>query len=118
MPPRRTTRKTLGQAHSLRQKPTEPEAKLWLHLRTLRGEGIHFRRQHAIGKYVADFCAPRQHLIVELDGSQHLKQAGHVEARTAYVRLRGYRVLRFGDGAVMNDPDGVMRAILAVLRVK
>ena len=43
-------------------------------LRTLREQGVHFRRQHAIGPYVTDFCAPGQHLVIKLDGSQHLDQ--------------------------------------------
>lgn len=64
MPARRTTAKTLGQARHLRLNTTEAEAKLWSFLRILRKDGIHFRRQPAIGTYVADFCAPREHLVV------------------------------------------------------
>ena len=29
---------------------------------------------HAIGNYIVDFCSIKAKLIIELDGSQHLKQ--------------------------------------------
>lgn len=64
----------MRRAGELRINPTPAEAKLWSHLRAHRLNGVGFRRQHAIGNYIADFCAPGKMLIVELDGSQHLEQ--------------------------------------------
>ena len=90
---------------------TPAEAKLWTYLRTLREQGVHFRRQHAIGAYVTDFCAPGQHLVIELDGSQHLDQEERDNERTAYLRTRGYRVIRFWNDQVITNMDEVMRAI-------
>ena len=81
----------------------------------MREDGIHFRRQHALGNYITDFCAPRRKLIVELDGSQHLDQKEYDKARTKYLELRGYRVLRFWNHDVMNHMDAVLTVIWNVL---
>ena len=72
------------------------EAKLWPYLRTLREDGIHFRRQHAIRSYITDFCDTRRKLVIELDGSQHLDQEEYDSERTAYFESKGFHVLRFG----------------------
>ncbi len=51
-------------ARQMRFALTPSEAALWEVLR--RGQlGVKFRRQVAIGRYIADFCAPRDRLIVE-----------------------------------------------------
>jgi very-short-patch-repair endonuclease len=61
-----------ARARALRHRQTEPEKKLWWHLRhRVRVEGTHFRRQVPIGSYVADFCCLKAKLIVEVDGNQH-----------------------------------------------
>ena len=77
----------------------------------MREDGIHFRRQHAIGNYIVDFCAPRRKLIIELDGSQHLDQQEYDAERTKYLELRGYQVLRFWNHEVMNHIDEVLNVI-------
>jgi len=73
--------------------------------------GIYFRRQHAIGKYVTDFCALKAKLIIELDGSQHIEQDEYDEERTRYLEAQGYKVIRFWNSQVMNDIEGVINAI-------
>lgn len=90
---------------------TPAEIKLWSRLRNHQLDGVKFRRQHAIGKYIVDFCAPRQHLIIELDGSQHLEQEEYDSMRTEYLSLLGYRVIRFDNREVMTDIDRVLQAI-------
>ena len=113
--PPRSNPKILHRAGELRHVPTPAEQKLWAHLRTLREDGINFRRQHAIGQYITDFCSPRRKLIIELDGGQHIEQAGYDEERTGYLELQGYKVICFWNNEVMNDIVGVMRAILSAL---
>jgi len=68
MSEKRSTPKIMRRAGELRLNLTPAEAKLWSRLRAHRLNGVGFRRQHAIGKYITDFCAPRSMLIVELDG--------------------------------------------------
>ncbi len=62
-----------------------------------------------------DFCAPRRKLIIELDGSQHLEQEEYDEERTAYLESQGYKVIRFWNKQVMDDMEGVMKAVICAL---
>ena len=73
--------------------------------------GYHFRRQHAIGPYIADFAAPRRKLIIEVDGSPHGEQKEYDAERTAFFKSKNYRVLRFWDLEVMIKIDDVMAVI-------
>ena len=111
MPPKTTTPKIMYRAGKLRQNQTEAEAKLWSRLRGHQVAGVQFRRQHPIGNYIVDFCAPRRKLIVEVDGSQHIEHAEYDSERTKYFQSLGYRVLRFWNNEVMDDIDTVMSMI-------
>jgi very-short-patch-repair endonuclease len=108
---KRTTPKVFGHAKQLRRNQTEAEAKLWSRLRNHQLKSIGFRRQHAIGNYVVDFCAPRQKLIIELDGSQHLEQEEYDVERTTFLESKGYCVLRFWNDQVIKDIDSVLLKI-------
>jgi very-short-patch-repair endonuclease len=55
-------------ARQLRKTMTPQEVKLWVHLRSWKSRGYHFRRQAPREKYIVDFVCLRKHLIVELDG--------------------------------------------------
>ena len=118
MPPIQTKNKTQANARQLRRDQTLAETKLWLALRSHQLENIHFRRQHPIGNFIVDFCAPRAKLIIELDGSQHLEQREYDAERTEFLESRGYRVLRFWNNEVTSNLDGVIIMILDALGVK
>ncbi|MEW6029539.1 MAG: endonuclease domain-containing protein [Chloroflexota bacterium] len=111
MPPGKSTPKILHQARELRKETTPAEKKLWACLRPMRKDGVRFRRQHAIGMYIADFCAPRRKLIIELDGSQHLEQEEYDKERTNFLESQGYKVIRFWNKDVMNNIEGVILSI-------
>jgi very-short-patch-repair endonuclease len=113
---KRTTTRIFGRAKGLSRKLSPPEARLWAHLRAHRMGDVHFRKQHAIGNYIVDFCAPRKKLIVELDGSQHVEQEGHDNERTAFLKSKGYTVLRFWNNDVMGDIDQVLKVIWDALK--
>ena len=106
----------MHRAGELRGEQTPAEAKLWAYLRTLRAKGVHFRRQQAIGPYITDFCAPRQKLVIELDGSQHLDQEAYDAERTAFLESKGCHLLRFWNADVMNNINGVMAVVLEELK--
>ncbi len=111
MPLRKSKPITYHRARNFRRIPTLAEAKLWSYLRTHQLHNIHFRRQHPIGKYVVDFCAPRQKLIIELDGSQHLNNQEYDAERNLFLTVRGYTVLRFWNSDITNNMDGVILTI-------
>lgn len=108
---KRTTPKVFAHAKELRREMTPVEVKLWARLRAHRMSGVHFRSQHAIGNYVVDFCAPRKKLVIEVDGSQHLEQGEYDAERTAFLKSRGYTVLRFWNNDVVNNMDAVLEVI-------
>lgn len=109
---RRTNIQIFKNSSKLRHNQTEVEAKLWQVLRAHQMSDVHFRRQHAIGPYIADFCSPKHKLIIELDGSQHLEQQGYDAERTVFLEAKGYRVLRFWNNDVLDNLDGVLQTIL------
>ena len=111
MPAKRSNPKTMHRAGELRKEPTPAERKLWSYLRGNKLNGVSFRRQHAIGNYVPDFVSIKRKIIIELDGSQHLEQAEHDIERSQYFESLGYKVIRFWNNWVMNDIEGVIRAI-------
>src|SRR3954447_7823268 len=96
-------------ARRLRRDMTDAERKLWAKLRNRQLEGVKFRRQHPLGKYVLDFYAEDHRLVVELDGSQHTPE-GDAE-RTAWLVAQGCRVLRFWNHEAMRQFDDVMEMI-------
>jgi very-short-patch-repair endonuclease len=112
---KRTTPKTFGHAKQLHRNMTPAEVKLWARLRAHRLNGIHFRNQHAIGRYVVDFCAPRKKLIIEMDGSQHLEQEQYDEERTEYLETQRYKVIRFWNNDVINNIESVILSIQQAL---
>jgi len=115
MPPKQATPKMQRRACELRKETTPAEAKLWRALRAHQVDNIHFRRQHAIGNYIVDFCSPRKKLIIELDGGHHLEQEAYDQERTEFLQSKGYRVLRFWNDDVLKDLNGVMQVILEML---
>ena len=106
-----STPKIKHRAAELRHNLTPAEAKLWSRLRAHQLNGVGFRRQHAIGNYIADFCAPSQKLIVEVDGGQHLEQEEYDTERTAFLESKGYRVLRFWNNEVLHEIESVLLMI-------
>ena len=111
MPAKRSNPKTMHRAGELRKELTPAERKLWAYLRGDKLNGVNFRRQHAIGNYIVDFVSIKNKLIIVLDGSQHLEQKEYDVERTIYLESQGYRVIRFWNHDVMNDIEGVIRAI-------
>jgi very-short-patch-repair endonuclease len=105
-------------AKTLRRQMTEPEKRLWWHLRhRLPVARSHFRRQVAIGPYIVDFCCFSARLVVEVDGGQHGfdDAIAHDARRTAYLQTHGFRVLRFWNHEVMRGIDIVLETIFAAL---
>ena len=99
------------------RKPMTPaEDKLW---QELKGNklGIHFRRQHVIGMYIADFVSLKNHLVIEVDGEYHQTSEQQLvdQYRTDYLKGKGYRVIRFTNHQVLTDMESVMSIIIKSL---
>ena len=98
-------------ARHLRGNLTDAETRLWFHLRRHQLGGFRFRRQYPAGPYVADFVWVEAHLIVELDGSQHLASAADA-VRDGWFVAQGFRILRFWNDDVLLRTDEVLAKIL------
>lgn len=103
-----------ARARELRQAETPAEQLLWQELRDRR-LGVKFRRQHPIGRFIADFCCLERRIVVEVDGAVHTDQAEYDMARTACLEEAGYIVLRFGNEQVLHDRAAVLVRLRQVL---
>ena len=96
-------------ARSLRREMTDAERALGRRIRQ-RQTGHRFRRQHPIGPYIADFACIERRLVIEVDGGQHGSASD--DRREAFLRNRGYVVVRFWNTEVLQNMDGVWQVLL------
>jgi very-short-patch-repair endonuclease len=102
----------------MRREPTLAEEKLWERLRDRQLLGLKFRRQVEIDGYIADFCCRELRLVVELDGKVHetQEQAAHDANRDAYLKTRGYVILRLPNEEVLLSSRSVQEKIAHTAR--
>lgn len=110
------TRRLVRYARNLRVNQTDAEMRIWSHLRNRGLGGARFRRQITIDPYIVDFICTDRKLIIEIDGGQHAEQVEADAERTEFLKLRGYRVLRFWNNEVLENTEGVLEVILAELK--
>jgi very-short-patch-repair endonuclease len=91
------------------------ESRLWYLLRRKQLGGIRFRRQQPIGPYIVDFVCLKKRIVIEFDGASHSETQGYDDARTAWLQVKGFRVLRFWNNDVLGNQDGVIEVILDAL---
>ncbi|HKU95687.1 MAG TPA: endonuclease domain-containing protein [Vineibacter sp.] len=105
-------------ARALRQTSTDAERRLWNLLRGRRLGGFKFRRQYAIGNYIADFVCVERRLIVELDGGQHAEAdtIAYDATRNLWFEQHGYRVLRLWNAEFLMNVEDATEAIWVSLR--
>ncbi|RIA36643.1 very-short-patch-repair endonuclease [Hephaestia caeni] len=99
----------IAHAKKMRREPTEPELRLWDVLRAKRFNGIKFRYQKVIGRYITDFSSRAPMLVIEIDGDTHVSQQDYDARRTAFLQSEGYRVVRFTNSDVMTNLEGVVQ---------
>ncbi len=99
----------------LRAESTRAEAKLWEYLRDRRVLWTKFRRQHPLGRYVADFYCEEKGLVVEIEGAVHATTQEYDQIRQHELENRGLTVLRFTNSEVLDDLSGVLAGIVDAL---
>ena len=104
-------------AKELRASMTKAEAALWKRLQEANRHGYHFRRQHPVGPFIADFAHVKGSLIVEVDGATHgnIDEIARDVRRDAYLEARGWRVIRIANVDIYSDLDAVVEAVLSQL---
>jgi very-short-patch-repair endonuclease len=69
-------RNNSDRCRNFRKNQTDAERKLWIILRNRQLNGVKFRRQFSIGRYILDFYSPEYRLGIEADGGQHYEDRG------------------------------------------
>ena len=101
----------LNLSRTLRKNSTTAEDVLWYHIRDKRLNDRKFRRQHAVGPFIVDFCCIELSLIVEIDSDAHAFQEARDARREAYLVAQGYRVVRFDNSDVLNNLEGTLELL-------
>ncbi len=115
----KSTKAAASNATLLRKSMTDAEKCLWNGLRYELDlpNGVHFRRQFAIGNYIVDFACMQYRLIIEVDGPIHdaSKQALRDEVRSEFLKQEGFTVLRFTNEEVLLRRPVVLNSVAAAL---
>ncbi|MCX6243566.1 MAG: endonuclease domain-containing protein [Bacteroidetes bacterium] len=100
-------------AHALRHQMTEAETVLWEELKGRNLNGLKFRRQHPVNRYIADFYCHEKKLVIEVDGGihEHNSVIEHDENRSAELERLGICVVRFTNDQVLNNIKSVINKI-------
>jgi very-short-patch-repair endonuclease len=98
----------------MRHEPTDAEAAMWRLFRGRRLARFKFRRQVPFQNYILDFVCFEKRLIIEIDGSQHASSARDA-ARDAVLTTEGFRIARYWNNDVLQQPVAVLEDILAKL---
>jgi very-short-patch-repair endonuclease len=98
-------------AKILRKRLTDTERFLWTYLRAKQLEGLKFRRQEPIGRYIADFVCHEKRIVIEVDGGQHSTNKDKDRERDNWFKVQGYKVLRFWNNEVLTNIAGVLEVI-------
>jgi very-short-patch-repair endonuclease len=104
-----------GRARLMRASPTSTEQLLWARIRGRR-LGVVFRRQvPLLGRFIADFLAPAQRLVIEVDGAYHGERGRADARRDAALERAGYRVIRVDASLVVSDIESALAGIRVAL---
>ena len=89
------------------------ERLLWNALSLLKNKlGLKFRKQYPIYPYIADFACVRARLIVELDGPSHDARQVYDKKREAYLRAKGWTIIRLTNEDVRSNLESVVGIII------
>ena len=115
---RSSTKKSRIFAKALHRKMTDAETILWSRLR--RHPKYKFRRQHPIGRYIADFACVNARVVVEVDGATHGSDAeiAYDRIRAAYMARQGWKTIRFWNDDIYEELDGVLDRIASEIAVR
>ena len=91
-----------------------PEVLIWRELRKRPG-GFKFRRHHPLSELVLDFACLERRVAIEIDGRAHDvgDRPERDLRRDAYLRSRGFEVLRIPAAFVLTDLNAAIDGIVS-----
>jgi very-short-patch-repair endonuclease len=101
---------TVPRARQLRRDASEPERRLLRAVREAFPERK-WRHQSPVGPFYIDILCFAARLAIEVDGDTHADSEHYDAARTKFIESEGFRVLRFANGDVMENVEGVLAQI-------
>ena len=107
-------------SRDLRNNMTDAEKCLWSKLRAKQILGLQFYRQKPLLNFIVDFYCPAANLVIECDGGQHFTDEGLEADRVRDEALAqfGLKVLRFDNGQVIGQIDGVVEVVFELKKKK
>jgi very-short-patch-repair endonuclease len=104
-------------AREQRANAVQAESIVWRVLRDRHCEGVKFRRQAPIGRFIVDFLCFERRLIVEIDGPSHdePEQQAKDREREAWLSGEGYQILRLPNALVIASTELAVARIRAAL---
>jgi very-short-patch-repair endonuclease len=112
-------KKIFSRTSVLRQEMTRAEKELWRALRNRRFQNYKFRRQHPIGRFIADFYCHQAQLVIEVDGGVHNLDlvTEHDEGRTFELEKQNIKVIRFSNKQIFSELEKVLCEIEVELKM-
>lgn len=100
-------------ATDLRKNMTSAEKLLWNRISKSQIQGLRFKAQHPIDRFIVDFYCHKVKLVIEIDGEVHemVEQAERDQGRTAELEAFGLKVLRFSNQEVFENLEDVLKTI-------
>lgn len=113
----RPSAELIERSRELRHESTPAEQTLWRYLRNRRLDGLKFRRQHPVSRFILDFYCEDLQLAIEVDGGGHNEeeQEAYDLARTEALRDLGIQVIRFWNDDVLERTELVLEEIRHVI---
>ena len=101
----------------LRNNLPSTEQKLWSKLRNKQLNGVKFRRQHSIKRYIVDFYAPSNKIAIEIDGDSHYTNRKLILDKNRDEALRKLNIitLRYTNQEINKNIIGVLEDIASHL---
>lgn len=106
------------QRQELRKSLPKAEVLLWMVLKGRQLEGLKFRRQYSVGRYVIDFYCAELKFGLEVDGDSHYTPKGkeHDKVRTEYLESFAITIVRVTNPDVYNNLEGVWEMLRKVIK--
>ncbi len=103
---------------TLRLNMTDAEKMLWERLKKKQIPGLHFRAQHPIDIFIADFYCHKIKLVIEIDGGMHKAADRNLYdiGQTNEMEEYGIKVIRFTNEEIFSSLDEVEKEIKRVCR--
>ncbi len=106
-------------SRNLRKNATEAEKIFWEAVRNKRFCNKKFYRQYPLffdiegleKFFIADFFCHQAKLVVEIDGTYHIRQHDYDTLRTHVINFLGINVIRFKNEEVINNLQDVMKKL-------